>query len=125
MGGVCGDTLPPPDLVLVSSALRTRETIDLFLEGWGLTDTRVIVEEDLYLAGIADWRSVVSQWADEADHILGCAHQPGLGDFAGWLDSSCTQEVPTAAVFSFSITGGELKRSCGRMDLYRIPRDFR
>lgn len=124
MGSVCAEELPPPDLILVSPAQRTRETVEAFLEGWKLDSIRIVVDERLYLAGISEWEDVVSERADGAGHILGCAHQPGVGDFACWLDSTYAREVPTGTVISFSVPVGELYRDCAELEFYGIPRDY-
>ncbi len=125
MGQVCSEKIPAPDLILVSPAQRTRETIESFLEGWGLKGVRVDVDDRLYLAGIEDWYDVISERSADANHILGCAHQPGVGDFAYWLDNTYSMDVPTSAVISFSISGGELDRNCGELEFYGIPREYR
>ncbi len=125
MGQVCRDNIPSPDLILVSTALRTRETVEAFLEGWGLEGVPVISDSRLYLAGLDQWEEVVSEHAASARHILGCAHQPGLGDFACWLDASFTKDVPTAALISFSLPGGRIDCGAGNLEFYGVPGDFR
>ncbi len=125
MGQVCSDALPAPDLVLLSPARRTRETVEAFLEGWGLDGIPAIIDPRLYLAGIEDWEDVVNEYAVRGDHILGCAHQPGIGDFACWLDATYTRDVPTAAVLSFAVPGGEAVRDGANLVFYGIPAEFR
>lgn len=125
MGQVCRDNLPAPDLVLLSPSRRTRETVEAFLESWGMGHVPSIVDDRLYGAGISEWDDVVSGHADSTRHILGCAHQPGIGDFACWLDASYSADVPTAAVISFSIPGGELHRDCADLEFYGIPKAYR
>ena len=125
MGQVCRDNLPAPDLVLLSPSRRTRDTVAAFLESWGLSDVPTIVDDRLYGAGVSEWDDVVSGHADTARHILGCAHQPGIGDFACWLDASFTRDVPTAAVLSFSIPGGRLHSGCAHLEFYSIPKTWR
>ena len=80
MGLVCEEQLPPPDFVLVSPALRTRETIEFFFEAWITAKPEIVVENELYLAGQGDWVQVLSENASRADHILACSkpvHCPG------------------------------------------------
>ncbi len=125
MGLVCGERLPPPDLVLVSPALRTRETVELFFGAWITAKPEFNLEEGLYLAGRRDWMHVLSEAASDADHILACSHQPGVGEFAGWLCRDFDGEVPTATVISIVLDSGRLKRHSGVPDFIGRPKDFR
>lgn len=129
MGLVCAEKIPRPSLILVSSALRTRETIDLFTEAWAGLNAPVVVDERLYLASLSVWVEVISEHASEESHILGCAHQPGIGNFASWLDEAFRGDIPTASVLSFSVDvtadSEMLERGCGRLDFHGTPRVYR
>lgn len=123
MGRICSKRLPVPDLILVSSAQRTRETAALFLEAWGLHDAEAQVSDYFYLAGREDWVDAVRPLADSAEHLLICGHQPGLGDLAYWLCSDFREEVPTGAVISFTGLEGGLWENSGTLDYYDCPRN--
>jgi phosphohistidine phosphatase len=109
MGRVCAERLPVPDLVVVSPAERTRTTVKLFLKAWDkhspgtAVEPRIIVEDDLYMAGRQDWNRVVRRYSSEADPIVACGHQPGFGDYARWLSRAFDGEAPTTTVVSFRI----------------------
>jgi len=124
MGLVCAERLPSPDLVLVSPAVRTRETIDLFFEAWISADPDVLVEEDLYLADRGDWLLVLSENAARTNHILACSHQPGVGDIARWLCRDFDADVPTATIISIVLETDELDQSSGKLDFIGSPKDF-
>ncbi len=125
MGKLCSSILPRPDLILSSPALRTRQTISLFLEGWGLTETEgaaVELVEDFYLGGPETLRNITSFRLEGSDHILVCAHQPGIGDFAHWLNRDCPRDIPTSAVFSFRIGEEGLVQGRAFLDYEDRPR---
>jgi len=124
MGRECSKRLPAPDLVLVSSSQRTRETVALFLEAWGLMDAEVLVSENLYLAGREGWLEAIRSFAEQAGHLLVCGHQPGLGDLASWICRDFNDDVPTAAVVSFTGLDDSLYSNSGILDFYGRPRDF-
>ena len=131
MGAVCAGRFPAPDLIVLSPSVRTRETVRLFLEAWAEADRRagtaeIMVTDDLYLAGRSDWIRIIGDIAGRGDHIIGCGHQPGLGDFISWLDPEFRREVPTAAVISFPTADGlfAAERGCCAADFFGKPRDF-
>jgi len=124
MGLVCEERLPPPDLLLVSSAKRTRETVELFFEAWKEAEPAMEVVEALYLAGLEELLEIVEERAVVGNHLIICSHQPGLGDFASWLCPDFRGRVPPAAVISILVDSGPLKRFSGTLDFTGTPADF-
>ncbi|MCK5736057.1 MAG: histidine phosphatase family protein [Spirochaetaceae bacterium] len=117
MGLVCAERLPPPDLVLVSPAQRTRETIELFFESWTAVKPKIDVVEALYLAGPDDWQAILEERGTDVNHILVCSHQPGLGDFASRICRDFNSKVPPATVIS-------ILPDSGKLDFTGSPEDF-
>jgi phosphohistidine phosphatase len=80
-----GDALPKaiavPDLVLCSSALRTRETAELALAGF-VKPLRVLYEDGLYLASAASLMQRLRQLEESAGSVLVIGHNPGLHELA-------------------------------------------
>ena len=109
------ETLPAAlgaiDLVLCSTALRTRETAELVLAGFGPPPPRILYEDGLYLAGRAALlrRLCLLGESDRAVMVIG--HNPGLHDLAlalASLDSPryralAAGKFPTTARASFAI----------------------
>jgi phosphohistidine phosphatase len=109
-----GESLPAAldalDLVLCSTALRTRETAELVLAGFGAPPP-ILYEDGLYLAG----RAVLMRRLRALDESLGAVlvigHNPGLHELALALaapDSPryralATGKFPTTARASFAI----------------------
>ena len=124
MGLVCSERLPPPDLVFLSPAQRTRETVDLFLEAWLQASPQIKVEENLYLAGVEDYLEILEKKSGAADHILICSHQPGLGDFASWLCRNFDGRVPPATVISLLLKSGKLERDSAELAFSGRPGEF-
>ncbi|RKX83968.1 MAG: hypothetical protein DRP70_14005 [Spirochaetes bacterium] len=124
MGLVCAERLPPPDLVLVSPAVRARETVELFFEAWRDAKPEILVVEALYLAGLDDWRTILEENTGNAGHILVCSHQPGLGDFASWLCRDFSGKVPSATVISLLPESGKLAQDSAVLDFTGKPKDY-
>ncbi len=124
MGLVCGEKLPPPDMVLVSPAQRTRETVELFFEAWAVAEPDFFIVENLYLAGFDDWTEILSDNAPNVNHLLVCSHQPGLGDFASWLCRDFRGSVPPATVISLLSDFRRPERNSAELDFFGSPEDF-
>jgi phosphohistidine phosphatase len=109
-----GETLPAAmgivDLVLCSSALRTRETAELALAGFAPCP-RILFEDGLYLAGPAALSKRLMQLDESDGAVLVIGHNPGLHELAialGAPDSPsyralASGKFPTTARASFAI----------------------
>jgi len=111
---LAGETLPAAleavDLVLCSSAVRTRETAELALATFA-PHPRILFEDGLYLAGPAALLKRLTQLDEAEGAVLVVGHNPGLHELAIMLaapDSPAYRglasgKFPTAARASFAI----------------------
>ena len=80
-----GESLPKAagalDLVLCSSALRTRETAELALAGFD-RPPRVLYEDALYLASASDLLERLRLVDERYDNVMVIGHNPGLHELA-------------------------------------------
>jgi phosphohistidine phosphatase len=109
-----GESLPAAlgaiDLVLCSSALRTRETAELALAGFA-PRPRILFDDGLYLAGPAALLKRLITLDEAAGAVLVVGHNPGLHELAIALaapDSPsyralASGKFPTIARASFAI----------------------
>ena len=109
-----GESLPSAleaiDLVLCSTAVRTRETAELVLAGIA-TPPRILYEEVLYLAAAAALLRRLSQLDESVGAVMVIGHNPGLHELALALaapDSPryralAAGKFPTTARASFAI----------------------
>lgn len=81
-----------PDLVLVSTAVRARET-------WAATGVpgRVELRPDLYDAAVADLREAVATTGAEVGTLVLVGHNPGMSRFAWELDDGPQARARTEA----------------------------
>jgi phosphohistidine phosphatase len=105
-----------PDLVLVSSSRRTRETLEL-LEPLP-APARVIRSPDLYLASPRQILDQLAALPPDTLRVLVIAHNPGLHDLAMMLAGAhhmsqgangagrLARGFPTAALAEFAVAGG-------------------
>ncbi len=83
MRGALGGLGVAPELVLVSSARRTRQTLEA-LEPWAAAPAppRVRVLDSLYLASGDQVLAVLRQVGDLAERVMVLGHNPGLHELA-------------------------------------------
>jgi phosphohistidine phosphatase len=130
-----GETLPAGigkvDLVLCSSALRTRETAELVLAGFK-PPPRILYEDALYLAAAKALLRRLAQLGEADGSVLVIGHNPGLHELAILLAAPDSPrhaalaggKFPTGARASFSIDGSwaTLDRSRHRLTDYVTPK---
>lgn len=121
-----------PDLILVSTAKRTLETMHA-LEPW---DDTPLVEsmDELYLANEAQLLTALRAVAETVRTVLLIGHNPGLHDLAlrladprGSADQplrAVREGFPTGALAEFTVTGPwcELGQGGGRLMRFLTPR---
>jgi phosphohistidine phosphatase len=98
---------PQPRLVLCSSALRTRETLDEILSSLDPTP-QTLFEDALYLAGTSRLLDRLQRLPEQTDSVLLIGHNPGLHQLAASLvtdTSELANGFPTAALAVLRISG--------------------
>ena len=140
MRGAMLDLGLAPDIVLVSPARRTRETLDA-LEPW---DEAPLIEpmDKLYLATAAQLLEVLREIPETARSVLLIGHNPGLHDLSlrlvgrgdapagthasGQARAWLAEAYPTGALAEFGIAGSWAHLDTGGGQLIRFlrPRDL-
>jgi phosphohistidine phosphatase len=122
-----------PDLVLVSPARRSLQTLDA-LEPWDDTPLREHVEA-LYLATSAQLLTVLNDVAETVRSVLLIGHNPGMHDLAqsliqGTAPTDAAYRLaagyPTGALAEFAIAGPWLRLGSGggRLTRFITPREL-
>jgi phosphohistidine phosphatase len=121
-----------PDLVLVSSARRTRETLAA-LEPW---DETPLIEplDRLYLASASQILDILREVSETVRSVLVIGHNPGLHECALQLADASGNEfrarleagLPTGTLLEFAYGGAWEALGVGRARLTRFlsPRDL-
>jgi phosphohistidine phosphatase len=118
---------PPPDLVLCSTATRTRQTLQLLELA---ADAQVRFEDELYGAGPAGLLTRLKAVPAAVATVLLIGHNPGIEDLTRMLDRdalSSVQKFPTAAlaVLGFDVEAwNELEPGTGHLATFFTPRDL-
>jgi phosphohistidine phosphatase len=112
MGRVLADRHLAPDLALISSARRARETWDEAAQAFPAA--RAKAQRGLYLATVEALEQAVAAARDEAGVLMIVGHNPGLHEFALGHSADAPAPVrlrimeayPTAAAAVFSVEAG-------------------
>ena len=121
-----------PQLVLCSSAERTRETLELVQPALGPTST-VRLEAELYAASADRLLERLRDVPDEVASVLLIGHNPGLHDLALVLASAGRElelleaKFPTAALATLSLadaTWGRLAQGDAVLAAYVVPKQL-
>jgi phosphohistidine phosphatase len=122
-----------PELVLCSSAVRTRETLELVRPGLGAA-AEVNVEDELYGASSTELLERVRAVPDAVDSVMLIGHNPGIQDLALVLAGSGAElerlrtKLPTAALASLMLgtaTWRELSAGEAVLDGFVVPKQLR
>ncbi|MCO8124358.1 histidine phosphatase family protein [Stieleria sp. TO1_6] len=92
-----------PDLILCSSAIRTRQTAQLLLDAWQHQPS-IEYHESLYLSGPDTILDVASSEHADARRVMVLAHNPGISMLATILAGQ-SLELVTAAIAVFTASG--------------------
>jgi phosphohistidine phosphatase len=122
-----------PDVILVSSARRTLQTLEA-LEPW---EEMPLIEpmDALYLATAPELLKILSGVAETARSVMVIGHNPGLHEAAILLTGGArdpadmrrlAEGYPTGALAEFSIPGSWRSLTAGSARLHRFlcPRDL-
>ena len=107
MGEYLAQLEPPPRLVLCSTALRTRETLDQILPAFE-REPQLLFEDPLYLASATRLLDRLRRLPEQAESVLLIGHNPGLHQLAASLASepgTLTESFPTAALAVLRVPG--------------------
>jgi phosphohistidine phosphatase len=120
-----------PELILCSSAARTRETLELLRPALGASE--VIVEEDLYGASSDELLARIHLVPDSVASVMLIGHNPGLEQLALALASAgddlerLAAKFPTAALATLAIANSWSRLAPGdaTLDAYVVPKQLR
>jgi phosphohistidine phosphatase len=120
-----------PQLVITSSAVRARETLQGVLPGLG--EPEVSIEVALYAASAETLLQRVRAVPDEVDEAMLVGHNPGLGDLIlslaapGELRDRAEAKVPTGALATLEAkiaSWSELEPGGARLVSFIVPREL-
>lgn len=117
-----------PDRVVTSVARRAQDTANLVLESFPTVREEVMVDKELYLAGLHTLLEAIQLYAIEGGCLMLVAHNPGMDEIVHYLSASepdytdNDKLMTTCAVAHFQLDSLDDLRRPGRVKLVEIIR---
>lgn len=123
-----------PEVILCSSAKRTRETLDLLHNGAPCPDANIVYDDQLYLTDRTTLLTRLQSIDADNKVVLLIGHNPGLHELALMLAgtgdaksiSRLEDKFPTAALALFRFphtTWRDIAPATGHLEAFITPRD--
>lgn len=117
-----------PDLILVSAAVRTRETADTFAKVLGVAARLLQPDDSLYLADGEHILSTIRAVGPRVAHLMVIGHNPGISAAAISLaPEAVSNDLPTCGTLTMTVscaTWSLIDRRCVRDTERDSPRRF-
>ncbi|MFC5749183.1 SixA phosphatase family protein [Actinomadura rugatobispora] len=109
-----------PDLVLCSTAVRTRQT----LERLALATNQVRFESQIYDNDADTLLALAREAGDEAGRVLLVGHNPSVHQLVHDLTGEAPESFPTCALAVIDVPGAwsEIRPGVGDLTSYRTPK---
>ena len=114
-----------PQIVYLSTSVRTKETMKLITKGAGWENTDLIEKDWLYLASPQEYLKTIEKMHDEVDHLGICGHNPTITSIINYLAGENIGNVPTCgmAIIEFEVERWKhIGENSGTMIHYDYPK---
>lgn len=115
-----------PDRILCSSAVRTKETAEHFIDAQAVESNSVHFEQSLYLASPGTMLSLIEGTDNAVRHLMIIAHNPGLEVLGRQLHPGAPVNLPTCGMLHFQLHQEDFILSTGteiEMVFYDFPKN--
>ena len=117
-----------PDMVIVSTATRARDTADKFIKAFGISEDNVVRTRDVYQATVESLIDLL-EWIPPADasSVMVVGHNPTMTMMIDALTSERIDNMPTcsAAVIRFADATSWKGLTNGTLALFATPKGLR
>jgi phosphohistidine phosphatase len=121
------ETVRKPDLAIVSTAVRARETAAVFIAAFGLSEHQVVHTKAIYEATVEDLREQIGWLATpEMGTIMLVGHNPTNTFAANQLAGASIENVPTCGVVVIGFNRSQSWKTlqAGTIQHFKVPKDL-
>jgi len=114
-----------PDLILSSSARRTKETAAWIMQS--VNKTKLLYDDRLYDTSKEDILRVISEVGDTLDTLFIIGHNPGIHELIEYLSGKKLKRVPTCSVALLEAdikSWNRLKKESMVLEFFIYPKMF-
>lgn len=125
LGKMMAELLGTPDLILSSTAIRTRTTTALIGEQLGYDPVNVDYLEDLYESSTRILLRVINELEDKNNNVVIVAHNPAITYLAEYVSGGVIGNVSPAGLVQLKFKGSWAEVSQNNMDLVKYHKPIR
>jgi phosphohistidine phosphatase len=114
-----------PQLLISSTAKRALSTAKHFAEELHYPKNKILIYEELYMAGINDFFGVIENTDKSINSIMVFSHNPGITDLVNFLSGSDIENVPTSGTARIDFNAGswkDIKKTKGELKFLISPK---
>lgn len=119
LGKMMADLLGTPDLILSSTAVRTRTTTAMLAEQLGYDPVNVDYDEDLYESSTRILLRVITELEDKNNKVVIVAHNPAITYLAEYVSGAVIGNVSPAGLVHLKFKGSWAEVSQNNMELVK------
>ena len=123
IGGILGNALPRPEIVLGSPAVRVKQTLRELYKGAEVNLPEPEWRNELYFADAETIRDCAHAAFMEFDEVWLCAHNPGITEGMNAFSGVSIGNVPTLGVARIAFDEGVPEFSVGDLVFYDVPKN--
>lgn len=127
MGKYLAKSLPKPDLIISSPAVRAADTAEIIAEEVGYPIENIHYVDELYMASSPEYIEVLMEQSVKIRHIFLISHNPGTTGFANLLTNSDIDNVPTCGVVHIELDlfkWDDIEQETGKLLKFITPKDI-
>jgi len=116
-----------PDIIYSSAATRAITTAEIFADELDYKKKKIILDGNIYEAGIKELESIVQNTADDNSTILLFGHNPVLTFYANHLGDKFIDNMPSCSVVGIELdinSWKEVERNTGKIFLFEYPKKY-
>lgn len=93
-----------PELLISSPAKRALSTATIFAERLHIPAHQIQPENMIYEANVSMLLSIINYLPEQYDQVALFGHNPGITEFAGYLNNTYIGNIPTAGIIHIRFT---------------------
>lgn len=118
----------PIDSFISSPAKRARKTASFFCKAYGISESAIILKEELYLPSTQIFYKVIEEASDRVGHLAIFSHNPAITDFVNSLTNEIRiDNVPTCGVFAIktdAVQWKNFKKANNQFWFFDYPKNY-
>ena len=114
-----------PQLIKVSTAERTKETMDLLKKEAGWENIETVEKDWMYLASANEYIKSIEKMHDEIDFVCFCGHNPTVTYVLNYFSGENIDDMPTCAIglVEFDVESWKhISQNSGKLTYYDYPK---